>query len=133
MSFELKGATITDILDVNEGTSKAGKPWKSLEFVAETDEQYNNLYCFKLFQGEKNSKVDDFINEFGTGDVVDVLFNVNTNKWQKDASSPVKYFVGLDVYKVEKVGGSSASADSSDPGPSMDDFPPMDETDDLPF
>ena len=102
MAFELIGAEITDILEVNSGTSKKGTAWKSVEFVCQTTEQYNNLYCFKIFQGENNSKVDVFLEDFKNGDVVDVSFNVNTNKWQRDESSPVKYFVGLDVYKVNK-------------------------------
>jgi len=129
MNYDLNGATITDILEVKEGVSKAkGTPWKAIEFVCDTGEQYNNLFCFKIFQGEKNTKVDDFVSQFGINDKVDVTFNVNTNKWEKDGN--VKYFVGLDVYKVSKV---MAGADNT--GSAMDDsqYPPQPDEDDLPF
>jgi hypothetical protein len=129
MNYDLNGATITDILEVKEGVSKAkGTPWKAIEFVCDTGEQYNNLFCFKIFQGEKNTKVDDFVSQFGTNDKVDVTFNINTNKWEKDGN--VKYFVGLDVYKVSKV---MAGVDNT--GSAMDDsqYPPQPDEDDLPF
>jgi len=129
MNYDLNGATITDILEVKDGTSKAkGTPWKAIEFVCDTGEQYNNLFCFKIFQGEKNTKVDDFVNEFSLNDKVDITFNVNTNKWEKDGN--VKYFVGLDVYKINKV---MAGADNT--GSSMDgaDYPPQVDDEELPF
>ena len=129
MNYDLNGATITDILEVKEGVSKAkGTPWKAIEFVCDTGEQYNNLFCFKIFQGEKNTKVDDFVSGFGVNDKVDVVFNVNTNRWEKEGN--VKYFVGLDVYKVNKV---MAGVDNT--GSSMDDseYPPQPDDEDLPF
>ena len=48
--MKLENLKITKILPVEEGTSKAGKAWKKLTFVGETDEQYNNLYAFEIFQ-----------------------------------------------------------------------------------
>ena len=38
---------ITKIMEVQKGTSKAGKEWQKLTFVLETDEDYNNVYPFE--------------------------------------------------------------------------------------
>jgi len=129
MSYELKGATITNILEVKEGVSKAkGTPWKAIEIVCDTGEQYNNLYCFKIFQGEKNTKVDDFVSRFGINDKVDVTFNVNTKEWNNNGV--IKYFVGLDVYKIDKVVAGADNAGSSLP---ETDYESMSDDEELPF
>ena len=44
---------ITKVLELQKGTSKAGKEWQKLNFIVETDAEYNNVYCFELF-GEDN-------------------------------------------------------------------------------
>jgi hypothetical protein len=85
--------TITKVLPTQSGTSKAGKEWKKLSFLLETDEKYNNLYCFDVFGDEK---VDNFEKYNKVGDMVDVEFNVKTNEWND------KYFVGLDAWKIFK-------------------------------
>ncbi len=41
---------ITTIKTKEQGTSKNGKAWSKVQFLLETDETYNNLYCFELFQ-----------------------------------------------------------------------------------
>ena len=56
--MQVAGLKITKINEVESGTSKAGKAWKKLTFVGETQEQYNNLYAFELFGEEK---VDSFV------------------------------------------------------------------------
>lgn len=85
--------TITKVLPVQSGTSKAGKEWKKLSFVLTTTEEYNNLYCFDVFGDEK---VENFEKYNKVGDNVKVDFNVKTNEW-KD-----KYFTSLDAWKVFK-------------------------------
>jgi hypothetical protein len=84
---------IEKILDTATGTSKAGKEWKKTSFLLKTDEEYNNLYCFDVFGGEK---VDNFLQWNAKGDIVEVDFNVRTNEW-KD-----KYFTSLEAWKVFK-------------------------------
>jgi hypothetical protein len=129
MSFELTGAKITDILEVAEGTSKAGKAWKKINFVCQTDDQYNNLFPMQIFQGEKNTKVDDFVRDFKVGDVISTTFDVSANEWQG------KYYTNLAVYQISKVGSVEAgAAPISDAGAlSPDDYGPSDDGDDLPF
>ena len=60
MSLSIKG-TIKQKLEVESGTSKAGKEWKAQSFVLTTEAQYNPDICFKLF-GEENFFID--INSF---------------------------------------------------------------------
>jgi len=84
---------ITKILDVEEIESKSGESYKKVLFVVETEEEFNNLYCFEIF-GE--DKVDKFIQYNKVGGVVDVDFNVKTNEWNG------KYFTSLSAWKVFK-------------------------------
>ena len=84
---------ITKVLDVESGTSKAGKAWKKLVFTLETKEEYNNLYAVEVFGEEK---VDNFLKWNEIGNTVDVDFNVSANEWKG------KYLVNLGAWKVFK-------------------------------
>ena len=86
-------AKITKVMEATSGTSATGKEWKKLSFLAETTEEYNNLYCFEVFGEEK---VDNFLKFNRVGQLVDVDFNVKTNEW-KD-----KYFTSLQAWKIFK-------------------------------
>ena len=87
---EIQGK-ITVIGEVKKGTSKAGKDWQSLQFVVETDEQYNNVYPMELFGSEK---IDNFMKYNKVGQLVDCKFNISASKWQD------KYFVKLACWSV---------------------------------
>ena len=113
--MKVEQLTITKVLDIESGTSKAGKEWKKVTFVGETDQEYNNLYAFEIFQGEGKDQVDNF-NKFNkVGDVVTVEFNVSCREWQG------KYFTNLSAWRVEKGSGTAEEA------------PAGDDSDDLPF
>ena len=88
--MEVKGK-ITEILEVQKGTSKDGKEWQKLSFVIDTGESYNNTICFDLFGDEK---VTNFQKYNKINQEVEVSFNIKCNKW-KD-----KYFTSLDAWKV---------------------------------
>jgi len=92
MALEVTGK-ITNILDLQTGTTAAGSEWKKQSFILETTEQYNNVYCFELFGEEK---VDNFLKFNKVGAEVKVDFNVNTNEWKG------KYFTTLSAWKVFK-------------------------------
>ena len=79
---------ITSILDVETGTSKAGKEWQKQSFVIDTEAKFNPEVCFSLF-GEKT----DLLSGLKTGDEVEVSFNVSSREF-KDAS-PQIYFISL--------------------------------------
>ena len=95
MSLEITGK-IGKFLDVQKGTSKAGKEWEKQSFIVKTEEDYNNLYCFEVFGNEKVANLTKYQK---VGDIVKVTFNVSTNEW-KD-----KYFTSLAAWRIEKAGG----------------------------
>jgi len=84
---------IDKVMQVREGTSKAGKDWKKVEFTLTTDEEYNNLYCFEIFGSDK---VDNFLRYNKVDDVVEVDFNVKCRQWEE------RYFTTLEAWKVFK-------------------------------
>ena len=129
--MEVKQLKITKVLEKITGQKKDGSgDWVKLSFVGETDEQYNNLYCFELFGDEK---VDNFEKYNKVGSVVDVDFNVSTNEW-KD-----KYYTSLQAWKVFKSDTSSDDFKNrsglTEAAAVVDSIiPPADESqDDLPF
>ena len=91
MSLSVKG-TIKQKLEIEQGTSKAGKEWKSQSFVLNTGAQYNPDICFKLF-GEEKINLMTNLNE---GDEVEVSFNLSSREWNE------KWFTSADAWKIEK-------------------------------
>lgn len=89
---------ITAIKETITGVTKQDKAWSKVEFLLETSEDYNNLYCFEVFAmsgGEKDA-VENF-NKFNkVGQSVDVEFNVKTSEWKG------KHFTSLAAWKVFK-------------------------------
>ena len=91
MSLSVKG-TIKQKLKLEQGTSKAGKEWKSQSFVLNTGSQYNPDICFKLFGEDKINLITN-LNE---GDEVEVSFNLSSREWNE------KWFTSADAWKIEK-------------------------------
>ena len=94
--MKLENAKITAIKEVVHGTTKAGKTGCKVEFLAETTEDYNNLYCFEIFAMEGKDTVDNFIKFNKVGQNVDIDFNIKTSEWQG------KHFTSLAAWKVFK-------------------------------
>ena len=122
MSLSVKG-TIKQKLEVEQGTSKAGKEWKSQSFVLNTGAQYNPDICFKLFGEDKIQ----LITNLNDGEEVEVAFNLSSREWNG------KWFTSADAWKIDKVGGSSESTETVDDS----EIPVFEnnqtEEDDLPF
>tara|TARA_R110002020_G_scaffold158216_5_gene341299 strand:- start:1071 stop:1433 length:363 start_codon:yes stop_codon:yes gene_type:complete len=112
--------TITKVLEVEKGTSKAGKEWQKLSFILDTKTEYNNIYCFEMFGEEK---VNQFNQYNKVGDEVEVSFNVSTNEW-KD-----KYFTSLSAWRVFKATAEEQEPAQQEPAPVNAD----ESDDDLPF
>jgi len=92
MSLEITGK-LEKFLEVEKGTSKAGKEWSKQSFLVRTTEEYNNLYCFDVFGDEKVENLTKYQKE---GDEVKVVFNVGCNEWKG------KYFTSLSSWRIEK-------------------------------
>ena len=84
------------ISEVQEGTSKAGKDWKKLNFVIANNEGYENreqIFAFDIFGAEK---VDKFLQYNKVGYSVDVSFNIESKEFNG------KYYTNLSAWKVFK-------------------------------
>lgn len=91
--MEIQGK-ITKILDVEKGQKKDGGEWQKINFIVETDEEYNNLYCFEIFSEEKVANFQKYNN---VGATVKVSFDVKINEWQG------RYFTSLQAWRVETI------------------------------
>lgn len=118
MSLALKG-TISKILPVETGTSKAGKGWKKQSFVVDTGEAYNPDVCFGLFGDDKL----EMLTQFAEGEAVEVAFNVSSREFNG------KYYHNIDAWKISKV-GTSVQSPVSAPFPAAAN---VEGDDDLPF
>ena len=76
MSLSIKGR-ITKVLQLENGTSKAGKAWEKQSFVLDTGAQYSPEVCFS----------------------VEVAFNVSSREFNG------KYYHNLDAYKISPLAG----------------------------
>jgi len=82
---------IVKILEVEKGTSKAGKEWEKQNFVIDTGAQYNPEVCFGLFGSEKI----EMLAQHKEGADVDVLFNISSREFNG------KYYHNIDAWKIE--------------------------------
>ena len=89
MSNTIKGK-ITKVLEVESGTSKAGKEWRKQDFVVDTGDQYNPEVCFNLFGDEKI----EMLFKFSEGQEVEISFNVSSREFNG------KYYHNLDAWKI---------------------------------
>ncbi|MFT6166294.1 MAG: hypothetical protein ACJAV5_000900 [Vicingaceae bacterium] len=128
MSLAIKGR-IKTILDVESGTSKAGKGWRKQSFVVDTGAQYNPDVCFGVFGDDKI----EMLARFNAGAEVEVSFNVSSREYNG------KYYHNIDAWKIDPI-GSQAPSGSTPPPPSEEpnsmntaDLSSDAEDDDLPF
>ena len=84
---------IKQVLDVEQGTSKAGKEWKKQDFVLDTGAEYNPEICFSIFGDEK---VDNFLKFNNVGDNVTVEFNLSSREYNG------KWFHNVGAWMVKK-------------------------------
>lgn len=72
----------------------------------------------------------DQVDGLQVGDEVEVTYRLNGRKWQRDASSEVKYFLSCEATNYQVVSGSGASA--GDANAALDEAA-YEEDDDVPF
>ena len=92
--YKVKG-TLSVILPVEEGTSKAGAAWKKVGFLVKNNDGYEGkeqIYAFGIFRADK---VDKFLKYNEEDTEVEVSFNINTNEWNG------KYYTSLDAWRVD--------------------------------
>jgi hypothetical protein len=84
--MEVRGKLVK-ILDLESGTSKAGKEWQKQTVVVETDNEFNNLTAISAF-GDKVQKM----NKLEVGMTVAILCNVYSREYKG------KYYHNIDGY-----------------------------------
>ena len=126
MSFEITGKVIEiyNTIQVNDR-------FKKREFVIEKTESNNGMEFtdnikFQLTQDRCNLADNISLNE-----EVKVNFNIRGNKWERDGK--VNYFTNLDAWRIEKTQNLGSEGSGITPPPSLDDIPPENDNDDLPF
>ena len=78
---------LVKILDLEEGTSKAGKSWQKQSVVIDNGDEFNNLTAISAF-GDKVEK----LNRLELGMDVSILCNVYSREYQG------KYYHNIDGY-----------------------------------
>lgn len=115
---ELKvSGKITKILEVEKGTSKAGKEWQKQSFVIDTEAKFNPEVCFSLF-GDKT----DLLTNVKEGEQVDVSFNVSSREFNG------KYYHNLDAWRINKMSDENVNELAISEAPRSEEV-----VDDLPF
>ena len=84
--MEVKGKLVKK-LEVESGTSKAGKEWKKQSIVIDTGQDFNNIICVSAF-GDKVNKIS--LLEEGAN--ITVLCNVYSREYKG------KYYHNIDGY-----------------------------------
>ena len=85
---------ITRILDKVSGQKRDGSgTWEKQSFIVETNDNYNNIYCFEVFGADK---VSSFTSQFGVGSEITVDFNVSTNEYND------RYYTTLQAWKFNQ-------------------------------
>jgi len=118
MSLSIKGK-ISRKLNIESGTSKAGKEWKKQTFLLDTGAQYNPEICFQLFGEEKI----EMLNHHNEGDQVEVSFNLSSKEYNG------RYFHNIDAWRIEN--RDNKLTNEMENTPKFD--APTTEEDDLPF
>ena len=97
--MELKGK-VTKVLDLEKGTSKAGKEWQKRSFVIDNGNEYNNLLCIEAFGDERV----ELVNGLSEGDEVEVAINVSSREYKG------RYFTQASLWKVNVLTSGAVSA-----------------------
>ena len=118
MSLAITGKLVK-ALDLESGTSKAGKEWKKQSFVIDTGAQYNPEVCFSLFGDDKIAMLEGI----QPGSEIEVSFNLSSREYNG------KYYHNIDAWRINRA---AATVVEDMPQPPINSLE-ADEDDDLPF
>lgn len=90
--------TVISVLPAKQGTSKAGKEWKTQDFIIETHDQYPRKVCINVFGADK-------IDKFGIaeGQSVKVGFNLESREFNGN------WFTTIGAWKIDHEAGGQPS------------------------
>ncbi|MEE4175278.1 MAG: DUF3127 domain-containing protein [Xanthomonadales bacterium] len=121
----------TGTLKVINDIQQFSETFRKREFVIEVEDgAYTQPIKFQAVQDKA-----ELLDAFEEGDTVTVNFNLRGREFTRKNDGSTDYFVNLDVWRIEKVGGGA-----SDGPPKQDEEPPLPEPspgdfkdDDIPF
>jgi hypothetical protein len=131
--MEVTGKIIA-VLPIQEGTSKAGNPWKKRYYVLETQETYPKKIAFYVFGTDRVAQYENIT----VGLTVRVNFDIESREWQG------RWFTDIQGWKIDLVEDANAASapqahvnpaatQGSVPPPPAVSFTSAEPTDDLPF
>tara|TARA_B100000900_G_scaffold411241_1_gene430540 strand:+ start:621 stop:977 length:357 start_codon:yes stop_codon:yes gene_type:complete len=118
MSLAITGKLVK-ALDVESGTSKAGKEWKKQSFVIDTGAQFNPEVCFSLFGEEKITMLQGI----NPGEEIEVSFNLSSREYNG------RYYHNIDAWRINKAAAAVVATAAEAPSTPQ----ANEEEDDLPF
>ena len=126
MSYEITGKLVAKF-----ETVQRTETFKTREFVIEKSEDINgrlitNYVKFQCVQ-DKTAMPD----RFNMGDEVKVQFNLKGSKWEKEGKT--NYITNLDAWRMESIKLGQDNGNSAGSNVNLNDIPPSDTVDDLPF
>jgi len=134
--MEIKGRII-QVLPLQQGTSKAGNPWKKQEYVLETQDNYPRKVKFDFF----GDRADQY--RLNVGDDVVVSFDLESREFNGRWYTDVRAWKSESAAAAAQQSASSQQAIGAEPAapfgigaqdvPTFNGIPAANETDDLPF
>lgn len=133
--MEVNGKII-EVCPIQEGTSKAGNPWKKRLYVLETQDNYPKKVAFTVFGSER---VDQYNDKIMAGMNVRVSFDLESREFNG------RWYTDATAWRIEVAGEGTAQGAAPTNIPPMDNsgfgngaFPPppagpANSLDDLPF
>lgn len=92
MAHTISG-TITEVLGVEQGTSKSGNAWQKQIFAITTGGMYPDTIAFELF----GDRVGQFANLLHKDSIVTVEYYPKSQRWPNPKTGEVRYFTSLSV------------------------------------
>ena len=106
----------TGTLKVINDTQQFSETFRKREFVIEVEDgNYTQPIKFQAVQDKA-----DMLDAFSVGDAVTVNFNLRGREFTRKNDGSTDYFVNLDVWRIEKVGGGAEQGP-----PKFDEEPPL--------
>lgn len=126
MNYEINGKLI-----FKEDTQRISDKFQKREFVIEVENeknsQWNDFIKVQLIQDRC-----DLLENITLNEEIKVYFNVRGRKWENNGQT--SYFTNLEGWRIEKVQPQAAGGMMPPiPTYTVEDIPPVQEADDLPF
>ena len=92
---------LVKVLEMQNGTTKAGKEWVKQSFVIDTGSDYNSEICFNLFGQDKVSLISDA----SVGMEVEVFYNLYSREYKGN------YYTSADAWMLKISASSNVTQD----------------------